>query len=227
MLATIENWYDQPTGYVDPIDIEEHGKHAITLLKDLIVIRTVEMSVLRRLFFRALKKPIHLLPSQEITFKLAQEAKHLNITESTYIAQQLGISRIAAWKRLETLNTRLAVIEYQFSTKTLTYDDNSCIYNEQSPIKQDDTTTDRIAAGLTFDCPTQPYTREHFKTVKCTGTASGRFGICHACSGIYGKNKAERTARGYSWVNDLVASVKEEARNDAKNMQFISVSEIY
>ena len=118
MLATIENWYDNPLGFVDAEDINDHKIRAIELLRDKIVGRIVEMDVLYELFKQALKKPIYLLPSQQTTYDLALEAKQLGITESTYIAKELGISTRAARYRLQTLNNRLIVIEYQSDEKT-------------------------------------------------------------------------------------------------------------
>ena len=74
-LVGDNQWFSDPMRFVDAEDIEDMGMSAINLLRDLIVKRPVELGTLRSLFKRSLKQPIHLLPSQLETMRLADEAK--------------------------------------------------------------------------------------------------------------------------------------------------------
>ncbi len=217
MTTINSHWYEMPESWVDAIDIEEMGKGAIALLQDMIVSRPVEFGRFKKLFYRAMTNHITLLPRQRTVLNLAEEAKRLGLTETTYISDKLGINRFSAYKALRRAEDRLIVMNYQNESKMETYDMSSSIYTEQPAIKLSDSKTNTIAASLKFDCPTQPDNPKY-----CTGTASGQYGICYACSEKYGKNKADRHTKGYGWVNEIVAMARKEAVNDAKHQQLNS-----
>lgn len=204
-------WYHDPERYVDAVDIEKHGKGAIELLRDLIVNRHTEYSKLADMWFDALGKPVRLIDSQQETFRLAREAQQLGLTESLYIAQQLGISQRAAQYRLKTLDNRMKIITFQSSQKTFVYGDSIPFFSESSAsVQLDKNEIKRAYAGMMIDCPT------HGANPSCLGIARVQYGLCSECASVYGRHQDARPL----WLQEDIKLLQRQAWSEAKETVF-------
>jgi len=217
MNVTVNStWYDSPEHWVDGTDIDKMGRRAVEVLRDLIVNRHTEYNRFKYLFLRSLKNGIHLTRRQQQAIDLAIEARTLGITESTYIAEKLGIHRTNAYQLLRRADERMYFITYQNEIKIATFDDSMAIHSEHNTrttidIPNDD--IDNVVSGRYVDCPTKPYVDE------CQGRAPARFGLCRTCYETY-NNKKWYPDGMPEWVKELANSVRREARQEAREYLF-------
>ena len=210
MEAINPQWYELPNAWVDAIDIEEQGKQAIHLLRDMIVKRPTEYSRFKKLFYRAMNNKITLLPRQELVLSLAIEAKLLGITETTYVSEKLGINRFSAYKALKRAEERAIVINYQSELKMETFDQSMAIDSISTGVEIPMSEIDSKIYYDTTACPTMPYNNS------CTGTAYVRFGLCPKCHEHF-KDKKRYPDGIPDWVVFYRNSIRIEARKEARH----------
>lgn len=214
-MNPVIEWYESPEAWVEGEDIKRLGKWAFLALRDLIVKRKSELTSFEHLFQSALNNKVSLTRRQQKAMEYADEAIRLGLTETTYVAQKLGINRHSAFKLLNRAHDRMIFITYQSNIKMETFHDSTGIYSDTPPkIELDNDEIFRIQAGLKYDCPCSGL------NPKCKGTANGRFGLCYPCSKTYGANKEERLMNGYEWVQAMVADIKAQAYKDAEKILF-------
>lgn len=202
-------WWHDPEKFVDAVDIEKHGGGAVQLLRDLIVKRTTEYDKISQLFFDALSKPITLLPRQQTAIQLADEAKLLGITETSYISQKLGINRHSAYKLLRRAEDRLLIITFQSNKKMETYSD-SVAFIDDTRMKVSKQDIFKRVKNRRVSCPTQPFNAD-----KCDGDCFAHFGICRPCLLTFDDLSRYPDGRP-DWVQLLINTTRKEAREQAR-----------
>ena len=211
-MEAIHQWYEIPDSWVDAVDIDEMGKKAIELLRDMIVKRPTEYGRFKMLFLRAMSNKLTLLPRQQKVLELAQEAKRLGVTETTYISDKLGINRFSAYKALRRAEDRFIVLNYQNGTKMETYDNNMAIRSEDvKKFELPMSDIDNMIKHQLVACPTYKYYDG------CSGTAYVRLGLCPECHEHF------KNMRGGEpeWVTYLRNEMRVEARKEARHALFV------
>lgn len=208
MLAD-NHWYEIPERWVDAVDIQMRGKASVDVLQDLIVKRSTEYGRFKKLFFRAMSNKMTLLPRQQQAIDLANEAKALGITESTYISEKLGIQRQPALRLLKRAEERLTIITYQNDEKMVPFDRQQAIYDDtRLQVTQDE--IDNVLRGRWVTCLTQAENEDH-----CKGHARAYFGICRPCYETF-TNKRYYPDGMPEWVEFLIRDNRKEQREQAR-----------
>lgn len=203
------HWYEYPERWVDAVDIQLRGKASVDILRDMIVKRNTEYSRFKKLFLRAMSNAITLLPRQQIVIDLANQARQMGITETTYIAENLGINRHSAYKALKRAEDRLIIITYQNDEKMETYGD-SIPFDDESRIEIEKRDIKRVYAGMIIDCP------GNGANLTCLGSARVRYGLCSECAQEYGRHQEDRP----EWLQKLVRLVQRQMWSEAKDIVF-------
>lgn len=204
-----DGWWAQAESFVDADDIVRMGSGAVELLRDLVVSRPVEFGRMKKLFLRALKNPVLLLPRQKRALYLAEEAICWNYNVYEYVGDQLGIKPDSAYRLLRRANEKALLLEIlpkmsEFEAN-VHYIDNGIQNKFELPRDE----VNKIRDGLSVACPTRPY------NPRCNGIAPARYGICFECRDTFlkGDDLPE-------WVVALVRDTRLEAYQEAKERLF-------